>query len=70
MIDTAVYNEKYPSSCALFSYYKCTMNRKEKKKNRSAPRDEKDADSIKSDVGVHCVYIYMIFNFKNHCNSW
>lgn len=40
------------------------MNRKEKKKNRSAPRDEKDADSIQSDVGVHCVYIYMIFNFK------
>lgn len=46
------------------------MNRKEKKKNRSAPRDEKDADSIQSDVGVHRVYIYMIFNFKNQCNSW
>lgn len=28
-------------------------------KKRSAPRDEKDADSIQPHVGVHCVYIYI-----------
>lgn len=41
------------------------MNWKEKKKNWFVLCDEKDVDFIKLDVGVYCVYIYMIFNFKN-----